>query len=323
MAEKYLTVEEVASLMNINNAEVIAATTQGHLRGFKDGSSWKFRREDVDKYQEDLRNAVSTDDFGYGDDYELDDSASAVGGSSDINNTLDNDVSFSAGESGLALEMYSEDDDDLVLGEDNDLSGSSLGLSEQSGISLMSATDSGISLDDDESGEVLELGEDNLQLGSSILGGSLAASLSAASLSAADDFSLTTDEEEDDGEDSGSQVIMLDDEGLDDFGDGSDMDGGLDDGGFGDAATGDDFDAAGMENADAGIQTQLVPQIIPMDMPEKPYSIWTVLGLLFCFAFLTLTLLFTVDLIRNIWSWDKTPYSSALMDWAINTFIDK
>lgn len=323
MAEKYLTVEEVASLMNISNAEVIAATTQGHLRGFKDGSSWKFRREDVDKYQEDLRNAVSTDDFGYGDDYELDDSASAVGGSSDINNTLDNDVSFSAGESGLALEMYSDDDDDLVLGEDNDLSGSNIGLSEQSGISLMSATDSGISLDDDESGEVLELGEDNLQLGSSILGGSLAASLSAASLSAVDDFSLTTDEEEDDGEDSGSQVIMLDDEGLDGFSDGEEMDGGLDDGGFGDGATGDDFDPAGMESADAGIQTQLVPQIIPMDMPEKPYSIWTVLGLVFCFAFLTLTLLFTVDLIRNIWSWDKTPYSSALMDWAINTFIDK
>ncbi len=319
MAEKYQPDEAVASILNINNEEDIAATTQGHLRGFKDGSSWKFRREDVDKYEEDLRNAVSADDFGYGDDYELDDSVSAVGGSSDINNTLDNDVSFSAGESGLALEMYSDDDDDLVLGGES----SSIGLSEQSGISLMSATDSGISLDDDESGEVLELGEDNLKLGSSILGGSLAASLSVASLSAADDFSLTTDEEEEDGDDSGSQIIMLDDAGLDDYSDGTDFEEGGNDDDLGVGATGDEFEADGMESAEAGVQTQFIPQIVPMDMPEKPYSTWTVVGLLFCFVFLTVTMLFTVDLIRNIWSWDKTPYSSALMDWAINTFIDK
>ncbi|MBQ2821762.1 MAG: helix-turn-helix domain-containing protein [Thermoguttaceae bacterium] len=321
MAEKYLAVEEVANILGITNAEVIAATTQGHLRGFKDGSSWKFRSEDVNKYSEDLKNAVSIDDddFGYGDDYELDDDASSLEGSSDINMTLDNDVSFSAEESGLALSDYVDDDDELVLGEDNDLTGSQLGgsglgLAEQSGLSLMSATDSGISLDDDESGEVLELGEDNLQMGSSLLSGSLAASLST------DDFALTTDDSEDgEDEDSGSQVIMIDDN--DELGD---LDAGMDgmDGEeFGDTGS-DGFEVAGGSDVSEPI-TQMVPQIIPMDMPEKPYSIWTVLGLIVCFAFLTTTLLFTVDLIRNIWSWDKTPYSSALMDWAINTFIDK
>lgn len=323
MAEKYLAVEEVANILGITNAEVIAATTQGRLRGFKDGSSWKFRSEDVNKYAEELKNAVSIDDdddFGYGDDYDLDDdeSASAVGGSSDINMTLDNDVSFSAEESGLALSDYVDDDDELVLGEDNDLTGSqlggsSLGLAEQSGLSLLSATDSGISLDDDETGEVLELGEDNLQMGSSLLSGSLAASLST------DDFSLTTDDsEEGDDEDSGSQVIMIDDN--DEIGDldvGSD---GLDGDAFGDAEN-DGFEVAASDSSEP--ITQMVPQIIPMDMPEKPYSIWTILGLIVCFAFLTTTTLFTVDLIRNIWSWDKTPYSSALMDWTINTFIDK
>ncbi len=319
MAEKYLAVEEVANILGITNAEVIAATTQGHLRGFKDGSSWKFRSEDVNKYSEDLKNAVSIDDdFGYGDDYDLDEDASALGGSSDINMTLDNDVSFSAEESGLALSDYVDDDDELVLGEDNDLTGSqlggsSLGLAEQSGLSLLSATDSGISLDDDESGEVLELGEDNLQMGSSLLSGSLAASLST------DDFALTTDDsEESDEEDSGSQVIMIDDNdylGNLDAGSADMNEGGFEDNGD------DSFDVAASD-ASAPI-TQMVPQIIPMDMPEKPYSIWTVLGLIVCFAFLTTTLLFTVDLIRNIWSWDKTPYSSALMDWAINTFIDK
>jgi len=321
MAEKYLAVEEVANILGITNAEVIAATTQGHLRGFKDGSSWKFRSEDVNKYSEDLKNAVSIDDddFGYGDDYELDDDASSLEGSSDINMTLDNDVSFSAEESGLALSDYVDDDDELVLGEDNDLTGSQLGgsglgLAEQSGLSLMSATDSGISLDDDESGEVLELGEDTLQMGSSLLSGSLAASLST------DDFALTTDDSEDgEDEDSGSQVIMIDDN--DELGD---LDAGMDgmDGEeFGDTGS-DGFEVAGGGDVSEPI-TQMVPQIIPMDMPEKPYSIWTVLGLIVCFAFLTTTLLFTVDLIRNIWSWDKTPYSSALMDWAINTFIDK
>ena len=47
MAEKYLTVEEVASLLSITNAEVIAATTGGQLRGYKDGTAWKFRLEDL------------------------------------------------------------------------------------------------------------------------------------------------------------------------------------------------------------------------------------------------------------------------------------
>lgn len=321
MAEKYLAVEEVAQVLSITNAEVIAATTQGQLRGFKDGSTWKFRKEDVDRYAEDLRSAVKAgDDFGYGDDYDLDENGSNVGGSSDINNTLDNDVSFSPEESGLALSDYTEEEgDELVLGEDNDLTGSSLGgsglgLAEQSGISLMSATDSGISLDDDQSGEVLELGEDNLQIGSSLLSGSLAASLSVAN----DDFSLTTDDADEAGdeEDSGSQVIMIDEN--DDLGGMNASDGDELGDGLGETPV-DGFDAG---DASEPI-TQMVPQIIPMEMPEKPYSIWTVLGLLVCFLFLTTTLLFTVDLIRNIWSWDKTPYSSALMDWVINTFIDK
>jgi len=325
MAQNYLAVEDVASLLGITNAEVIAATTKGLLRGFKDGASWKFRKDDVDKYSDELKNAASSaeDDFGYGEDYDLD-GGSEIGGSSDINNTLDNDVSFSPDESGLALSEYHEDEEDLVLGEDTEggasassLTGSGLGLAEQSGISLMSATDSGISLDDDETGEVLELGEDNLAMGSSLLSGSLAASLSVAN----DDFSLTTDDEgAEDEEDSGSQVIMIDDN--DDLGDVSSP--ASDD--FGDGLGGDAGDGFGDAGAVAGggepiIQT--VEKIVREDRPEKPYSIWEVLGLLFCFIFLTVTLLFTVDLVRNIWSWDKTPYSSALMDWAINTFIEK
>ena len=63
MAQNYLAVEDVASLLNITNAEVIAATTQGHLRGFKDGASWKFRKEDVDKYANDIVDAYSTDTY--------------------------------------------------------------------------------------------------------------------------------------------------------------------------------------------------------------------------------------------------------------------
>ncbi|MDO4857353.1 MAG: excisionase family DNA-binding protein [Thermoguttaceae bacterium] len=325
MAQNYLAVEEVASLLNITNAEVIAATTQGHLRGFKDGASWKFRKEDVDKYANDLKNAVSDaeDDFGYGDDYDLD-GGSEIGGSSDINNTLDNDVSFSTEESGLALSQYSEDDGGLVLGEDTSdgpsssgLMGSGLGLAEQSGISLMSATDSGISLDDEETGEVLELGEDNLAMGSSLLSGSLAASLSVAN----DDFSLTTDDgtASDEDEDSGSQVIMIDEN--DDLGDANLPEGDE----FGDGLGGGEGDGFGDAGMAAGGEPiiQTVEKIVREDRPEKPYSIWEILGLMLCFAFLTVTLLFTVDLVRNIWSWDKTPYSSALMDWAIQTFIEK
>ncbi|MDO4570108.1 MAG: helix-turn-helix domain-containing protein [Planctomycetia bacterium] len=310
MAEKYLAVEEVASLLNITNAEVIAATTSGQLRGYKDGSAWKFRQEDVERYIADQRNSNSSfddDDYGYGEDYDLEinDNDVDVAGSSDINNTLDKDVTLLGEESGI--ELVDDDEGDLVLGEDDGVGGGS--LSEESGISLLSATDSGISLDDNATGEVLELGEDDLAMGSSILTGSLAASLS---VTGEENFTLTTnDDEYADDDESGSQVIMIDDDdmGMDDFAP-------MDSPGMEDAGEG--FDDIGAE-ADEALAPVLDPSLY--QLPEKPYGVWSVVGLIFCTLLLILAVIFLVDLTRSVGSaYKPTAINSAIMDWVVENF---
>lgn len=314
MAEKYLAVEEVAALLNITNAEVISATTSGQLRGYKDGSAWKFRSEDVEKYLKEQRALADAagdgDEFGY-ESYDLD---SDIGGSSDINATLDGDIQ-PLEDSSLELSDYDGDDGDLVLGEADGVgssTGSGLTLGEGSGISLMSVTDSGIALDDDTSGEVLELGEDDmLQFGSGLSGslsGSLASSLSGTG---EENFKLTADDEFGDDEDSGSQVIALDENS-----DGSTADDGM----FGDAMG----DAEGSESFVPMMDPALQAALLEQTLPEKPYSILNIVSLVGCFLFLTFTLMFTLDLVRNMWSWNQpTTLNSAMMDWVVETFLQK
>lgn len=315
MAENYLSTEEVAKRLKITNAEVVAAVQTGKLRGFKDGQNYKFRDEDVRKYQEDLA-ASSSSGSGIGlDDYDLN------SGSSDINSTLDKDSSLFSGDSDVTLSSasglgsdsdvlsVSDSDTGLVLGEVS-ASGSSL-LGEGSGISLLGADDSGITLSD--TSDVLELGEDVLG-GSSVaagLSGSLVASLTGTSI-VDEDFSLGANEGEDEDDDSGSQVIELaDDEPQD--GVSPDL---FSSNGGGGGSSAPQYPSA--------IDPALLAELENLRRPEKPYSVWNLLGLIFCFIFLAVTMMFTIDLLRNMWSWDKpTQFSSSMMDWVIDNIVKK
>ena len=315
MAENYLSTEEVAKRLKITNAEVVAAVQTGKLRGFKDGQNYKFRDEDIRKYQEDLA-ASSSSGSGIGlDDYDLN------SGSSDINSTLDKDSMLFAGDSDVTLSGASSvgsdsdvlsvsdgSDTGLVLGEVS-ASGSSL-LGEGSGISLLGADDSGITLSD--TSDVLELGEDVLG-GSSVaagLSGSLVASLTGTSI-VDEDFSLSTIDGADDDDDSGSQVIELaDDEPQD--------------GVSPDLFSSNGGGASSAPQYPSAIDPALLAELENLRRPEKPYSVWNLLGLIFCFIFLAVTMMFTIDLLRNMWSWDKpTQFSSSMMDWVIDNIVKK
>ena len=324
MAENYLTIEDVAKRLGLTNSEVVEAATQGRLRGLRDGSTYRFRDEDVKKYIEEQKKT--------GDsvlNYDYDDEADAAG-SSDINSTLDKDTSLFAGDSGISSDSglgladsgtlkasdsivsdYDGDDTGLVLDEvpaSGGSSGSGL-LGEGSGISLLSADDSGITLDD--SSDVLELPED--AFGSSIAGGlsgSLVASLT--NVGNDEDFRLSAGEglDEDEDDDSGSQVIELDEDSEDGGNLGFDITGGG--GGTAPVAMTPMVDPA------------LLAELEDLRRPEKPYSVWNLLGLIFCFIFLGLTMMFTVDLLRNMWSWDQpTQFSSSMMDWVIDNIVKK
>ncbi|MDD3586879.1 MAG: helix-turn-helix domain-containing protein, partial [Thermoguttaceae bacterium] len=47
---QYYDLEKASQVLNLSTAEVNRLREQGKIQGFRDGSNWKFKREDVDKY---------------------------------------------------------------------------------------------------------------------------------------------------------------------------------------------------------------------------------------------------------------------------------
>lgn len=195
------------------------------------------------------------------------------------------------GSSGKDLSL--SDDDDLVLG-----GGSDLALGNDSGINLMSPSDSGISLED----EPLDLA------GSGISGLDLAAEGSDASSSAVgsgvgsgieisqgEEFQLSPSGSIESEDDSGSQVIELEDSS--EFGDAAvalpAADGGFGDDGFGAGGFDDTMGAA----AGAGAATAV------MAAPDVPFQTGMVLVLLGILMVMGLSGILLTDLARNMWQY--------------------
>lgn len=324
MADKYLTVEEVASITGLTNSEVIQNTTSGKLRGFRDGSTWKYRQDCVDTFIKDRRRQMEAesedeDDYGYSesittmpeDEDPIYDAVpvaeNSQSGRSEDSQAISSDISLNLSvdeeaslDTDSGVNLGDGFDDDLVLGDGSGI-GSGITLGQDSGILLVGSGDSGIALDEDIE-ETLELGDDELGLepSSSNIGES--------------DFRLSPHEDDSDVlDDSGSQVIPLDDT------ESMEMDANLFD------------DQADSNNPFDGV-TEAGPAVPMMDpavqlaileskLPEKPYSIWNILGLFFCILVLTFCLLFVSDLIRFMWSWGQpTQLNSAIMDWIIEQF---
>ncbi len=225
----------------------------------------------------------------------------------DASNVLgDSDVSLAAGSeiikgdsdpaidsSGLGLggsDLELTDDGDLVLG-----GGSDLALGTDSGINLMSPADSGISLED----EPLDLAA------SGISGLDLAADGSDAGLSGSgagsavdfqqdEEFQLSPSGALDTDDDSGSQVIELEDSSE-----------------FGDAAVAlpaaDGFDAfADVDSGGDGGFGEVAPvgaATVAMGVPEIPYSLPQVLSLLGILLLMCFSGILVTDVVRNMWAW--------------------
>lgn len=205
---------------------------------------------------------------------------------------------------GSDLEL--SDDGDLVLG------GSDLALGSDSGINLMSPADSGISLED----EPLDLAA------SGISGLDLAAEGSDASGSAVDfqqdeEFQLSPSGSLETDDDSGSQVIELEDSSE-----------------FGDAAVAlpaeDGFDAfadvdggGGLEEAgDTLGDTAPAAAAATMGVPDVPYSVLQVLMLLGILLIMCMSGILVTDVVRNMWAWSEAPNSltSGFTDMVLGAF---
>jgi hypothetical protein len=270
-----------------------------------------------------------------------DDVASKVSQFEELDLTLDQDLTLEdssvastppakpvKGDSAVDLSGKKLEDDDLVLG--SGATGSDISIGGDSGISLVDPADSGLSLDAplnlaSPAEESLELGEDDLLSFSSDTG---------SALKSEDDFQLTPMEEVADGEESesGSQVIALDTEGEGDdaatmIASASSMSSMLDEdlgtmplaAGTGAAMLAPGEAALGSPGAALALDAGLAQSAIAL--PEAPYSIWNIIGLVLCSLLLILVGMMMYDLLRNMWSWQSVhPVNSYLMDTVLSWF---
>ena len=341
MENRLYSIDEVAQLMGKTPAEINEMRMQGKIYGMRDGNSWKFKGPDVEKLLHPVQEQAYDEDYALAGDSGLSldstSEASDVMNASalDINSTLDSSSGISQ-DAGNVLDIG---EDDLVLGESDVMSDVTLN-GESSGINLYKPEgDSGISLDDHELSGALDAGSvamksdslnvnlDDLVLDDDSL--SIIEGASSASLpEEGNEFTLTTtpDDVEDESE-TGSQVIALS-ENSSDF---SDPLMGVGPGAIECAAEGVDM---GIDSSVPAGEPGLYGGVLPPDVtPElielareigkkdKPYTILNIIGLFLCIVMLTMTLIMSVDLVRNMWSWQGTyQINSNLMDWLLSYF---
>lgn len=232
-------------------------------------------------------------------------------------------VAGGSGPRGSSLDL--DDDDELLITDDEDelvLGGSDLSVAGDSGINLMSPSDSGISLES----EPLDLA------GSSIsaldLGGELGSGVgshgSASGSLGGEDFQLSPSGIALDAEtDSSSQVIEVEDSAA--FADA----GGLADDPFGEPLEGDD--AFAQEGVGFGDEDALAIEDGFGEEPvvaggrgaapaawEVPYSVFQVVGLVCIVLVMGLGGMLMSDLVRNMWTYSEPAAPvSGLTDWLI------
>lgn len=222
-------------------------------------------------------------------------------------------------------EVTVNEDEDLALDDDDELvlegSGDVTGGTGDTGINLTSPSDSGLNLEEEpldlagSSVSSLELPEDediidldDLEPGPE----------TARRPRRDEDFQLAPSAlaGDDDEEDSGSQVIALEDSEAFDAG--------------ATALVDEDEAVIGQPDELEGAldQQEATPVMQPMPgaamygpAPEMPYSIWNVLSLLLVLMILALTGMLMADLMRNIWSWNENySASSFVMDTMVGIF---
>jgi hypothetical protein len=299
------------------------------------------KKNNKDAGASDLKLESDGSDVDLGSDLKLTDDASASGvnllSRQPDSNVLGSDLGLKSGSGSNAgtpsvgsgsldlggdLELAKDDEDDLVLGSD-----SAVGLGSESGINLMSPSDSGLSLED-EPLDLAGTGISGLDLGAEMAAesasNSKAGSASGVSLGSGalvdfqqgEEFQLTPSGGIEGDDDSGSQVIELEDSGS--FGDaglpGADLgDGIVEEAGIGGDGLGD-----------AGFGESAVATTAVRAMAETPYSGLQVGMLAFVLLLMGLCGILTSDILRNLWAWEgQTDYSTGLTSMLVNAFGGK
>lgn len=225
---------------------------------------------------------------------------------------------------GESEEISLDEDDELVLDGGSDITRGA----GDTGINLASPSDSGLNLEEEpldlagSSVSSLELPEDEDLLDLEDLEAEPAA---AAPAQADEDFQLAPSAAlQEDEEDSGSQVIALEDSSA--FATAA---GGLAEGLGEGLLEGEETVGVPAEQADELAEALDETEAAPVTLPtvqlgaaqDIPYSIWNVLSLLAITVILAVTGMLMTDLVRNMWTWDETyTASTPIMDVMVRMF---
>lgn len=365
MSGNFVMLEEAAKLLGITPDALVEMRSRGEIRGFREGSSWKFKMEDI---QQAIRNRDDAGDSDIGSDVSLiadpgsGSDVKLVAGRSGVNlndSQIGSDISLdssikidldgsdlpldAAGGSGLELSLSEGSDvleasglnlapssgtdkiitgdsdpdigSDLELADDDDLvlggGGSDLALAKDSGLNLMSPSDSGISLEDAPLDLAANSGISALDLAADSKvskGASASGSGSLVNFQQDEEFQLSPSSGDIElEEDSGSQVIELEDSS--DFGDAPvalPSDGGMGMGGSGSESV-DIFGSTSAMSAGGGAGAVAGgPAAVAVAAPDIPLGTVEVVLLMLTLTLMCLCGIMVSDIIVNMWAWNSS-----------------
>jgi len=175
MAQKLITLEEAAQQLGISKDQLLQLRSAGKVAGYRDGASWKFRSEVIDKLAEEgvptLDSPPSDIGLDLDDDLGLDDADDDIvlGGSSDAPLTAPSTPAAPA--SGLDLDLELDDDAPLADPMASDLSLDD--VDEPTVAGLDEGSDNALALDPDDS---IDIYSDSILLSEAELGASASGS---------------------------------------------------------------------------------------------------------------------------------------------------
>lgn len=338
--------EKAAEMLGMTTDQLNDMRLKNEIFGTRDGASWKFKIEEVQRFADDRNISLQGAAGGEGSEFLLDDDSLELSfGSADLSLASGSDVladdepaegQSSPSDTGKLLAdsaelQLSEDDlfdDEISLHdsgslvdssdlssdfEDSDLVLEDSDSSEESALELQGA-DSGVSLGANDSGisldEPFSLGGsdiDDLELPEEddVIALEESAGDDSGGLLASDDnFDLTPMDDSGLDDSSGSQVIALEDSAI--YADDSapTMLGMEDSVDFDDGAP-------EMLNDDYG---QLDPGATVAAVPEVSFSVWNVVSLAVCLILVSLLLMVSFDVVRNMWQPEGTVLTQSLAD---------
>ena len=334
MSTEYYTLEKTAEVLGLPPAEINRMREKSQLRAFRDGSSWKFKKEEVDDFLAESiksrgKQKTSESDFDLLSADEEDETPTLLADSASFDALMEDGVTLgdemvdtetpkkkAVVFDDLTLADEADAEVDLSLGEDEVVlngTGSSpkLNLAQDSGLSLLEAADDVElqAVDKGGSDAQLEIDDDDIL---ALVDAESSEHTSTIAIPVEDDFQLTpsVDGLSDDSE-SSSQVIALEEENM-----------------FGapiGAGPAMPFAAAPMDALPqatpfgAGVAPgEFVAQAPAFAGPivaEPTYGALAVVMLVACTFLLALCGCVALDLIIHIWSW-KEPFiiNSTIMD---------